>query len=439
MNRCKNLILFFLLTAMLLNGCAMRTVEEMYSLPKRSEEYNHLQSAIDGAMTGLDYAAPQTGENQQTVQMSDLNGDGVEEYLLFARSNGDDPMRVLIFTGADDGYTLMTTIKSQGSAFDRVEYVDIDGQPGMELVVGRRVSDQVSGYVSVYTFHNGEANLLMSSSYAKFLTCDLDSNGLSEVMILHAGETEADRGVAVLYSYLDGQMQRSAEVELSETAGHIKRIMVSKLHGGAPAVYVASSADGSAIVTDIFAMKNGVFSNISFSNESGTSVRTLRNYYVYADDIDDDGILELPSLITMAAAHGRTVEDQYLIRWFAMDLEGREVDKMYTFHNFAGGWYIQLDSRWATQTTMEETVGAHSFYIWNSEQKANVPVFTVFALTGDNRDVEAVEENRFVLYRTEGVVYAARLDSAAAEYGITQDYLISAFRLIHLDWNLGET
>ena len=42
-----------ILTALLFTGCAMRTVDEMYSLPKRSEAYANLQSAIDIAMAGL--------------------------------------------------------------------------------------------------------------------------------------------------------------------------------------------------------------------------------------------------------------------------------------------------------------------------------------------------------------------------------------------------
>ena len=56
-----------LATALLLCGCA-RTINELYSPPKRSEEYSRLQSAIDIAMAGLEYCAPLTGENQQAVQ-----------------------------------------------------------------------------------------------------------------------------------------------------------------------------------------------------------------------------------------------------------------------------------------------------------------------------------------------------------------------------------
>ena len=34
------LLMLVMLTALLFGGCTMRTVEEMYALPKRSEEFN---------------------------------------------------------------------------------------------------------------------------------------------------------------------------------------------------------------------------------------------------------------------------------------------------------------------------------------------------------------------------------------------------------------
>lgn len=439
MKRFKFILLLSLLSLILLSGCMLQTVEDMYCLPKRSEDHDHLQSAIEEAMADLQYAAPLSGENRQSLQMADLNGDGIHEYLVFARSESDTPLRILIFHHTDNGYALLTTVTCQGAAFDRVEYVDMDGIGGMELVVGCRVSDQVQGYVGVYSFFDGEAGQLLTANYGQFLTCDLDSDRRSELMILSPGESDAQKGVALLYSWNSGQMERSAEVELSGAMEHIKRIMVSKLHGGSPAVYVASSADGNAIITDVFAMKSGKFTNISFSNESGTSVRTLRNYYVYADDVDDDGILELPSLITMASTYSQGREDQYLIRWFAMDLKGREVDKLYTFHNFAGGWYVCLNNEWATQLSVEQTNDTYRFFVWDAEQQKNVPIFTVFALTGQNRDADAVEDGRFVLQRTDRVVYAGLLEADAADYGITQNNLINDFRLIQKDWNTGET
>ena len=439
MQRFKFITLILLLSAMLLSGCMLQTVEDMYCLPKRSEDHDHLQSTIDAVMAELQYAAPLSGENRQSLQMADLNGDGTDEYLVFAKSDSDAPLRILIFQNTADGYTLMTTVNSQGTAFDRVEYVDIDGDGAQELVVGCRVSDQILGHVAVYSLAGGEAKQLLGANYGQFLTCDLNNDRCSELMILSPGETDAQRGAALLYHWKNGRMERSAEVELSSAVEHIKRIMVGKLHGGTPAVYVAGSSDGNAIVTDVLSMKSGVFTNISFSNESGTSVRTLRNYYVYADDVDDDGVLELPSLITMASAHSQGREDRYLIRWFAMDLEGAEVDKLYSFHNFAGGWYVCLDNEWATQLSVEQTNDAYRFFVWDADKQKNIPIFTIFALTGQNRDADAVEDGRFVLHRTDRVVYAGLLEEDAAEYGITQINLINDFRLIQKYWNMGET
>ena len=429
-----------LAAALLLSGCMLRTVEEMYTPPKRSEDDRHLQSAIDSAMEGLAYAAPLAGENQQTVQTADLDGDGTEEYLLFARRESEKPMKVLIFRQEGDAFRLSETIESQGSAFEQVEYVDMDDRPGLELVIGRQLSDQVLRSVCVYTFANGQAEQLMTASYSKFLTCDLDSNGCSELMVLHPGETDAGNGVAVLYTFRDGIMERSREASLSRRADAIKRIMVSNLQGWVSAVYVASSLDDNAMVTDIFALKDGVFTNISFSNESGTSVQTLRNYYVYADDIDNDGILELPSLITMRpVTESRTGERQYLIRWFSMDLEGREEDKLHTFHDFSGGWYLELSEDWAGRVSVTQNGSAYTFSIWDADYGNADEVFTVYALRGTDRESLALEHNRFVLHRAEGVVYAAGLEAASAGYEITQDDLLNSFHLIHQDWKTGET
>ena len=248
------LLPLLILTSVLLTGCALQTVNEMYALPKRSKEYDSLQSAIDSAMYGLSYSAPVSGENQQTVQMADLDGDGVEEYIVFAQGSSANPLQVLIFRQEEDGTCrLMEVIQSNGSAFEQVEYVQMDDAPGYELVVGRQLSDQVLRSVSVYSFSGGSAEQLMMVGYSKFITCDLDDDGCSELMVILPGESETGTGSAVLYRMQDGNIERSVEVNVSEDATHIRRITVGRLLGGTPAVFVASAVNNSAIVTDVFA------------------------------------------------------------------------------------------------------------------------------------------------------------------------------------------
>ena len=47
----KQLVVLLLCGVIMLSGCAARTVDEMYQLPKRSEAYNDLQTAIDSAIS----------------------------------------------------------------------------------------------------------------------------------------------------------------------------------------------------------------------------------------------------------------------------------------------------------------------------------------------------------------------------------------------------
>lgn len=436
----RMVLLAAMLAAVLLSGCALSTVEEMYALPKRSKEFRELQAAIDTAMYGMTFSSPQSGDNQQTVQMADLNGDGVEEYLVFAKGATEKPLQVLIFQQDETGKCrTMATIGFNGQAFEQVEYVEFDDKPGYELVVGIQVSDQVLRSVAVYSFGSGDAELLLLNSYSKMLACNL-SGDRNELMVLRPGEEETERGMAVLYGYENGQIVRSVETELSEHTSQIRRIMTGKLQDGTNAVFVTSSSGENTIVTDIFTVKDGNFTNISYSREADTSVGTLMNYYVYAEDIDSDGILELPGLISMKAVDNwGDNEQKFLLRWYAMDSDGWEIDKMYTYHNYPGGWYVQLDSTWASRVTVEQDQRSYQFYVWDESYQTADPLFTLYTFTGNDRDEVAVQDGRFALYRSEGVAYAAQLELAAPEYGITEKSLTESFHLIRQDWQTGET
>lgn len=433
-------IVFLLLAVCLLAGCSMLTVDQMYCLPKRSESYNNLQSAIDKAMSGMEYCAPLAGENQQTVQTADLDGDGIGEYLVFTRStDGDRPLRILVFHQDGDSYILTDCIDSNGMGFELVEYVPMDDSNGVELVVGSQISNQLLRSASVYTFQNGTAELLVTMNYTKLLTCDLDADSRKELMIIRPGVSEGNNGFAELYEIENGSVERSKEASLSGTVDKLKRIITGKLHGGIPAVFVASSVEDSAIITDIYAVVDGVFTNVSLSSESGTSVQTLRNYYVYADDIDADGEVELPNLITADPPEGKTSEgQQHLIRWYTIGTDGSETNKMYTYHNFMGGWYLELDARWAPRIYVVQEENGFAFYLWDNGASSAQRIFTVYALTGQNREEQALQENRFVLYRGESTIYAAHLDVASGELSITKEDLVSSFHLIHQDWKTGE-
>ena len=429
MKRNSILLGILVLAAMLFSGCNMLTIDQMYCLPKRPEGYLNLQSAVDSAMSGLEYHAPISGDNQQPVQMIDLNGDGDDECLVFAKGSGEKPLKVLIFTRQGDQYALVDKLENNGTAFEQIQYVPFVDSTGYDIVIGRQLSDQVVRPVSVYSMQDGRMVQLLNTHYNRFVTTDLNSDGLRELLILRPGDDPAMNGIAELYSVRNGVLERSQEVSLSEPSDRIKRIMINKLSDGPAAVYVASDVGGSAIITDVFALLGDTFTNVSLSNESGTSVQTLRNYYVYADDVDKDGILELPDLLPVESTEEDSTANQYVIRWYAMNSDGSEVNKAYTYHSFLGGWYLELPKEIAPKLSVQQYGNSYEFSIRDGEGVLT-KLMTVYSFTGQDREEHAIADNRFVLFRTESTVYAGHLEVASAAYQMTQESLIKAFHLI---------
>ena len=420
-------------------GCVM-TVDQMYVPPRRSESYKNLQTLMDEYRRDLDYCAPITGENQQSVQMADLTGDGVKEVLVFLKGSDQHPLKVLIFRLAGEKYETMSIIETSGSAFDQVDYIQLDGEPGLELVVGCQVSEQVLRNVSVYRFSSGQPEQLMTVNYQKYLTLDMNRDGLGDLFVLRPGRTEGDCGIVELYSMPGGTLARSAEVTLSQSVGLLKRIMSGSLHDGENAVFVASIVDAGTIVTDVYALVGGALTNVSMSNESGTSVKTVRNYYVYAEDIDGDGVLELPSLISMhAPTLERSGEREHLIRWYALAADGSEHDKRFTYHNYLQGWYMELDQKFVDRfCVVPEDTGRFAFCLWDRSFTQLRKLWTVYVLTGEDRSSIAAEGGRFQLLKTDSVVYACLLEEDGRKLGFTEEYLTNSFFLIQSDWLTGD-
>ena len=437
-NRIK-IVAVMLVAALVLSGCTMRTVGQMYQLPKRSEDYSNLQSVMEKAMSGLKFSAPISGDNQQSVQMADIDGDGEQEYLVFCKGSAELPLRILVFDRMNGAFTHVDTIESNGAEFDQVEYIQMDEKPGVEIVVGHKISDMLTRSVSVYTFTDGELERLITTNYRKFLAVDMDADERSELFVLHSGQSDTDLGVAELYSLKDGIVERSNEVNVSASVDKLKRVLVGKLYDGKQAVFVASEVGDTSLVTDIYTISEKYLVNVVETDPEGMGSQTLRNYYIYADDIDNDGVTELPEFITMTPLSSVSVsEPSKLVSWYAMGSSGNKMDKLCTYYNSSGGWYLKINNKLAPRITVKEESSTFGFYLWNKDYSKAEKLFTIYTLTGQNREEQSLADGRFILLKTDTTIYSATIERDADKYAITQENLIGSFNQIYQEWNSGE-
>ena len=149
--------------------------------------------------------------------------------------------------------------------------------------------------------------------------------------------------------------------------------------------------------------------------------------------------MELPTrLPILPVSVWRNDNEQSLLRWFALDAEGGETDKLLTFHNFRQGWYLRLDNSWSQYISVVQGDDVFTFYMWNEDFSEALALFSIFTFTGSSRNEEVGIDGRFLLHGTDSVVYAAKLEADAAAYAVTRSTITEAFRLIRSDRRLNE-
>lgn len=426
MNKVKRLLVLILASALLLSGCAMATLDKLYCLPKRSEEYENLQAVFDKAMQGLQYCAPINGDNRLVHQTADLDGDGVDEYLIFAKDDSAKPLKILIFAQLASGPVLMDTIEGYGFGYDFVSYAELDDRPGVELIVGRQVSDQVMRSVAVYRFSSGFARQLMNTSYHEITSTDMNRDGIAELFVLTAGPSEKSAGSARMFTFQDGDVQRSAEIPLSAPMSGFKMLSNSVLEDQVPAIFVTSTADNQNLVTDIFVMNRGELTTLV----SGLSISSVENYYVFPEDINGDGVMELPRLLPLQQMQEED-PSEYIIDWYQLSSQLQEHGKLLTYHNYAQNWYLEVDRQILQKLSVAKTENGTDFF-YDGEK-----LMTIMALTDADREEQSKLPGSTVLYGGETVIYVAIVEENTASKD-NIELLIRRFHPIRVELNTEE-
>ena len=104
---------------------------------------------------------------------------------------------------------------------------------------------------------------------------------------------------------------------------------------------------------------------------------------------------------------------------------------------------MTLPDEWAESITVsrsDEVSGVRGlvFSQWNTGTRSAVPIFTVYAFSGEDRSALASSDGRFVIAEKGDTVYAAELGTSPWASELSEETLRKMFNFIHIDWNSGE-
>lgn len=443
MKRIGGIVLWVMGLTLLLSGCLFSPGDELYALPALSEEYSNLQRMREELVrTGLEYAAPLSGGNTQTVQLRDLDHNGVDEAIVFFRDTGggEKPLKIYIFRqNSRDLYETAAVIEGAGTAINSIVYCDITGSGTEDLVVSWQMASNVYT-LSAYSMYGFTPTELMSSAYTGYSVCDMDQDNLSEIVLLRLDNSEAGSNRAEMYDYENGAMELRSEAQLSQSITAIDRKRYSYLQDAVPALFVTSYMSETTRVTDILAMRDGALTNITLDPETNISAETIRYYVTYGTDINNDSMLELPMPIVLPSYGASSVVDSFwLLDWRQFNVNGSAQSIMTTYHNRTDGWYFQIPDNWIGRLTISRRNSVSGeravvFSRWIDEQTPPQDFLILYRLTGDNREVRSTMGNRQVLVVENDEIYSFELLENSWDCGLDKDDILERFNFIKTEW-----
>lgn len=401
--------------ALTCTGCAASGADQLYALPQLTDEYVQLEGLIAQRVSaGGEYAAPTAGSNRQTVQLHDLDGDGTAEAIAFLADRSHTPNICVYQQDGEGNYYLYTYIEGAGSAVSSVEYADLTGDGASELIVTWQISGDIR-LLTVYALGGSEPQQLLSAACSGFLVCDLDGDGLSELMDL----TEDYYGQTVTrYAYRDGGFAQT-DARLTDGANDVLRMRAGLLSDGVQALFLESRLGENQLVTDVFTVSEDRLRNIT-ADSAGRS-DTLRTGDAFAADINGDRAMEIPE------------SSGNMLNWYGIDSEGRKELVVTTFHDYEEGWYLELtDELTGASVDKREIVPGETAVTFTGEDGSLL--LTIYTFTGENRLDWAEEEGRVILASDSVTVYAASCQDGS---GLDQKEITDRFHLIYQEWQTG--
>lgn len=471
--------LALMLTALLtLSGCLFRPPDDLYRQPEKSPGYEQLNAAIRAARTGLETefgtrvedVTIMAGDNTASIQLQDLDGDGLRESAVtFFRVPGiEKPIKIYIFTQIGEEYVPTGVVEGEGSAVYAIAYAQINGEGRKELAVNWQINSGAY-QLGVYTLDevelpgedmNGEEALaavramtradLMGSE--RLLTrCSVASDGSSGCRLL---DMDQDTRIEILvtrmdavgpsqvelYSWEDGAIASLGVTELSAGINAINRIRTNYLAGGysQPALYVTSTLVEGGRVIDVVSYLNGELTNVSMGPE-GVSRDLIQGYTeINPTDINQDGVAEVPSPFQLPS-YGESVSSNFwLIDWAQYDQRGNRNPVLTTYHNVSDGWYLIIPESWRSQISIsrnDQVTGRREvvFSHWLGEEREPEPFLSIYRMSS-SRTADLEEDGWVILREEENITYFARFHDDGWNCGLDEMDLLERFNTIKRSW-----
>jgi len=435
---------FILLT--LLSGCGfrlLRPIEELMRAPAPFDfDDEHLQETFRAYVGDAVLKSPLSGKYRSAFITYDINHDGTKEALVFFEKKTDRAaLRMAVFRRVEDAWELVEDLSGSGSDVYAVDFADLSGDGREEILVTWNVLDSRTNRVlTVYRYDEAgerpKINSLCIEPVTVMDVTDIDNDGQTEIFLISQELLEERPQSVARVLKLNREtytLSCVAETPLDADVSAYGKIKTEKAAADVPLrVYVDAYKGDTQMITELlyWDAKAQKLNTPLLDPLRLTNIKTLRGIGYPSMDINNDGVIEIPSLSEMPG--GRTIREgeardlpYYLTRWTSVRLDGSDAESFLCAMVLPDSYYFVIPEglRELIAVTSDETQRLMRVRAYDADSgERGDELFTVVTVAPDALWSEPYNSYK-VLFQTESAVTLANITKAGKEINLDEAFL----------------
>lgn len=449
------LALILVISVFCVSGCSANFVNggNMMRPPRPTGDKADIQNIIETkAGAGFTFNYPQTGEYRSAITMEDLDNDGYDEAIALYSSGNENSKLNLMFMTKDSGeWKSIGNFTNGASGVDRMLFADINGDSQKELLLGWTSLGSNEKKLTIYAYEDDFVReMTVDSTYTELAAADFDNDAKDEIILLTIANNDEDSFAKFFkYSTKEKRPMINSSVQLDSNLTRIINVTVGMADSTTRAVFLDGETHAGTNTTQIifWDTKNECLVNPLnvFDDSSNKTNISARTSSTICKDINNDGIIEIPSIATMPSGNRENAATICIMTTWNTYLKDTNTftGVLNMVISYKEGYYIILPDKWMTKqeekwpTYVTARINSDNrtmtFYEWITDNDSSGSIgemlFTVCVYSNKEWKSENAK-NMVMIRKTDSAVYAAKIENTKNDLSLNEDEIKDCFRII---------
>lgn len=384
----KLMTVLLLISVLMLAGCSeISSNAELMRPPRPTGDKAVIQDVLT-ELAGGDFVLkyPQNGENISAIIMEDFTSSGEADAAALYKPNSSEADTAALYKPNSSVSGIHAAFISEVSGtwqsigdfthmadeVDRVIFSDIDGDKSNEILIGWTNNNSAVHTLTAYDYDGSTMReMIIDDTYNEICLGDLTDNSCDEIILLSLATKDTTANAKILqYSENEKRPTARFSVDLSSDIVKYDKVTVGKLSDSCSCVFIDGETSNGVVMTEIIYWdgESGSFINPMYISNTETANQTSRNMTIYTQDIDGDGLLEMPVITEMPAGGDEDPATVCsLVSWKSFSSEeGTLITKLNTVINRSQNYCFAIPDRWSGNVTARVEDNNMIFYVWNT-------------------------------------------------------------------------